>query len=241
MRRQLRLYDRVDLATRILVVEDEPKVALALKEGLEREAYEVVVARTGEEGYYLLNAETFDLVVLDLMLPGRDGLQVLATLRARDRGSPVLILTARDAVLDRVRGLDAGADDYLVKPFAFPELLARLRALLRRGRTEQAAELKLAELEMDVPAHLVSRDGRSLELTAREFDLLEYLLRHKGRVVSREMLARDVWKESSRGTPLDNVIDVHIARLRRKVDDPFETKLLHTVRGVGFIAREGPA
>ena len=229
------------MATRILIVEDEPKVALALKEGLEREAYEVVVARTGEEGYSLLYGASFDLVVLDLMLPGRDGLEVLATLRARDPGSPVLVLTARDTVEDRVRGLDAGADDYLAKPFAFPELLARLRALLRRGRTEQAAELKLAELEMDVPARAASREGRSLELTAREFDLLAYLLRHKGRVVSREMLARDVWNESSRGTPLDNVIDVHIARLRRKVDDPFEVKLLHTVRGVGFVAREGPA
>jgi len=223
----------------ILVVEDEAKVARALKEGLEREAYEVTVARTGEEGYYLLGARPFDLVVLDLGLPGRDGLEILATLRSRHRGIPVLILTARDAVQDRVAGLDAGADDYLVKPFAFPELLARLRALLRRGRAEQAVRLKVADLDVDVPARRVSRGGRDVELTSREFELLEYLLWNRGRVVSREMLARDVWREMRRATTLDNVIDVHIARLRRKVDDSFAVKLIQTVRGVGFIIKEG--
>src|SRR5438094_6990542 len=213
----------------ILVVEDEAKVARALKEGLEREAYEVTVARTGEEGYYLLGARPFDLVVLDLMLPGRDGLEILATLRSRHRGIPVLILTARDAVQDRVAGLDAGADDYLVKPFAFPELLARLRALLRRGRAEQAARIKVADLEIDVPSRRATRGGRDVELTSREFELLEYLVWNRGRVVSREMLARDVWRETRRATTLD-VIDVHIARLRRKIDDSSEVKLIQTVR-----------
>ncbi len=222
---------------RLLVVEDEAKVARALQEGLEREKYEVVVAPTGEEGFFLVNEEEFDLVILDLMLPGRDGLQVLSTLRKRGMHTPVLILTARDAIEDRVEGLDKGADDYLVKPFAFPELLARVRALLRRGRTEQAPQLRIADLEMDVTTRKARRRGQYLELTAREFELLEYLLRHKELVVSREMLTRDVWKEI-RATPIDNVIDVHINRLRRKVDEPFNPKLIHTVRGVGFVLRE---
>lgn len=224
---------------RILVVEDEAKVAKALKEGLEAEHYEVMVARTGEEGFFLANAQTFDLVVLDLMLPGRDGIEVLRALRKQALQTPVLILTARDTIEDRVVGLDSGADDYLVKPFAFPELVARIRALLRRGRCDQVLRLKLADLEMDLVTHTATRGSQALALTAREFDLLEYLLRHQGHIVSREMLARDVWKETGRATPLDNVIDVHIARLRRKVDGPFDAKLLQTVRGVGFVLREG--
>jgi two-component system, OmpR family, copper resistance phosphate regulon response regulator CusR len=223
---------------RILIVEDEAKVARALEEGLKREEYDVVVARTGEEGFYLVSAEQFDLVILDLMLPGRDGLQVLSTLRKRGLVTPVLILTARDAIEDRVQGLDSGADDYLVKPFAFPELSARVRALLRRGRTEQAVRLKVADLEMDLVARKVKRGGKDVEFTLREFELLEYLLRHKEQVVSREMLAREVWKETSRVTPLDNVIDVHMARLRRKIDERFDRKLIHTIRGVGFVLRE---
>ena len=223
---------------RVLVIEDEAKVARALNEGLSREGYEVTVARTGEEGYYLLDSAPFDLVVLDLMLPRRDGLEVLATMRSRDRRIPVLIVTARDSVENRVIGLDAGADDYLVKPFAFAELLARLRALSRRGRPDSPARLKVADLEMDPSARRVTRGGRTLDLTAREFELLEYLVRNHGRVVSREMLARDVWKETGRATPLDNVIDVHIARLRRKVDDAAEPKLIHTIRGVGFMIGE---
>src|SRR5437879_10720317 len=222
---------------RVLVVEDEAKVARALREGLEREKYEVVVAPTGEEGFFLVNAEEYDLVILDMMRPVRDGLQVLATLRKRGLQTHVLILTARDAIEDRVQGLDKGADDYLVKPFAFPELLARVRALLRRGRTEQSPQLRLADLEMDVMTRNAKRRGQYLELTGREFELLEYLLRHKGQVVSREMLARDDWKET-RATPIDNVTDGQINRLRRKVDEPFNPKLIHTVRGVGFVLRE---
>jgi DNA-binding response OmpR family regulator len=172
------------------------------------------------------------------MLPGRNGIEVLKTLRKQGLQVPVLLLTAKDSVEDRVLGLDAGADDYLVKPFAFPELRARIRALLRRGKTESIVSLKLGTLEMDLTTRLVARDAKPIELTVREFELLEFLLRNKGRVVSREMLARDVWKETNRATPLDNVIDVHIARLRRKVDDDFEPKLVRTVRGVGFMLSE---
>lgn len=223
---------------RILVVEDEHKLAEALREGLETEHYSVSTANTGEEGFYLAHAEPFDLIVLDVMLPGRSGLEILGTLRRRGLKTPVLVLTARDAIEDRVLGLDAGADDYLVKPFAFSELLARIRALLRRERPDAPACFKMADLELDAVKRLVVRSGKTLDLTAREFDLLEYFLRNQERIVSREMLARDIWKENARYTPLDNVIDVHIARLRRKVDDPYDHKLIHTVRGVGFILRE---
>jgi DNA-binding response OmpR family regulator len=222
---------------RILVVEDDKKVAKALRDGLEAEHYEVQVARTGEEGFFLVSHESFDLVVLDLMLPRRDGLEILTTLRKCGLQTPVLILTARDTVDDRVHGLDSGADDYLVKPFAFPELLARIRSLLRRGRQDQILKLQADDLTMDLVTRKVGRAGQPLELTLKEFEMLEYLLRHAGHVVSREMLARDVWRVTARATPLDNVIDVTVARLRRKIDDPFETKLLHTVRGVGFALR----
>jgi len=220
---------------RILVVEDDKKVARALREGLQAEHYDVRVASTGEEGFFLVNHEVFDLVLLDLMLPRRDGVEVLTTLRKRGLQTPVLILTAKDTVDDRVQGLDLGADDYLVKPFAFPELVARIRALLRRGRMDQVLKLQLDDVEMDLLTRRVARRGLTLDLTAKEFELLEYLLRHQGRVVSREMLARDVWQVAARATPLDNVIDVSVARLRRKIDDPFEKKLLHTIRGMGFM------
>ncbi len=222
---------------RVLIVEDEKKVAKALRDGLEGEHYEVRVASTGEEGFFLVNHESFDVVVLDLMLPRRDGLEVLTTLRRRGLQTPVLILTAKDTVDDRVHGLDSGADDYLVKPFAFPELLARIRALLRRGRPDQILKLQQDDLAMDLVTRNVARAGQTLELTVKEFELLEYLLRHAGQVVSREMLGREVWHVTARATPLDNVIDVTIARLRRKIDDPFERNLLHTVRGVGFLLR----
>jgi len=225
---------------RILVVEDEKKVAKALRDGLEAEHYEVQVARTGEEGFFLVSHESFDLVVLDLMLPQRDGLEILTTLRKCGLQTPVLILTARDTVDDRVHGLDSGADDYLVKPFAFPELLARIRSLLRRGRQDQILKLQADDLTMDLVTRKVVRAGQPLELTLKEFEMLEYLLRHAGHVVSREMLARDVWRVTARATPLDNVIDVTVARLRRKIDDPFPAKLLHTVRGVGFVLRSEP-
>ena len=222
----------------ILIIEDERKVAQAIKKGLESEHYEVELALTGEEGFFRLCSRTFDLVILDLMLPGRDGTEILRTLRKTNKETPVLILTAKDALEDKILGLDLGADDYLVKPFAFPELTARIRALLRRGRGDQAAKLNVADLEMDLAKRTVLRAKQVIPLTAKEFELLEYLLRNGGHVVTRDMLARNVWKETLRATPLDNVIDVHIGRLRRKIDEPFSPRLLHTVRGVGFILSE---
>ena len=224
---------------RILVVEDERKVANALREGLEGERYDVLVERTGEGAFFRITTEQFDAMLLDLTLPGRDGLEILKAMRERGIKTPVLVLTARDTLQDRVIGLDTGADDYLVKPFAFTELLARLRALVRRGRAAETPRLAVGDLDMHLITREVTRGGHKVELTVREFELLEYLLRHQGQVVSRETLARDVWKETARTTPLDNVIDVHIARLRRKVDADQAARLIHTVRGVGFVLREG--
>jgi two-component system copper resistance phosphate regulon response regulator CusR len=223
---------------RILIVEDERKLAQVLESALSAERYDVVVAHTGQDGFVHASTERFDLLLLDLLLPGRSGLEILHTLRQRHVQTPVLILTARDGVGDRVLGLDLGADDYLVKPFALPELLARVRALLRRGRSTESLRLAAGDLELDLTARRVTRAGRPVDLTTREFELLEYLLRHHGHVVSREMLAHDVWKEPRRATPIDNVIDVQVARLRRKVDGDGQSRLIHTVRGVGFVVRE---
>jgi DNA-binding response OmpR family regulator len=201
----------------------------------------VTVATTGEEGFYLATTQAFDLILLDLMLPGRGGLEILSALREQRCQTPVLVLTAKDTIEDRVLGLDSGADDYLVKPFAFPELLARIRALTRRGRIDQALRYRLADLELDCVTKKVTRGKKDIPLTGKEFELLEYLMRNQGHAVSREMLARDVWQVTERATPLDNVIDVHIARLRQKMDMPFKIKLLKTIRGVGFVLKEGDA
>jgi DNA-binding response OmpR family regulator len=224
---------------RILLVEDERKVAKALQEGLEAESYSIAVAHTGDEGLLRVSSEPFDLAVLDVMLPGRSGIDMLSAMRSQGIKIPVLLLTAKDTVADRVLGLDSGADDYLVKPFAFPELSARIRALLRRGRPEPMLALQLDDLGMDLVGRTVTRGARRIELTVKEFELLEYLLRHQGHVVSREMIAREVWKLPARSTPLDNVIDVHMGRLRRKIDEASSSKLIHTVRGVGFVMKVG--
>jgi DNA-binding response OmpR family regulator len=196
----------------------------------------VVAAATGEEGFQQAIAEPFDCVVLDLLLPGRDGLQVLAELRQIGNKVPVLILTARDAVEDRVVGLDAGADDYLVKPFAFAELLARLRVLLRRERGGPETVLRADDLEVDLLNRRACRAGQELPLTQREFEVLAYLLRHKNQIVTRDMLGREVWKEPNYA--LTNVIDVYINLLRRKVEKPGQQPLIHTLRGVGYCLRE---
>jgi DNA-binding response OmpR family regulator len=223
---------------RVLVIEDERKILRSLEQGLQGEGYDIVTAATGDEGYRLATAQPFDCLILDLMLPGKDGLQVLAELRRTGKTTPVLILTARDAVEDRVTGLDAGADDYLVKPFAFAELLARLRVLLRRGPPERETVLRTGDLEMDLLARRVVRGGEEVPLTQREFEVLEYLLRHQGQVVTREMLGRDVWKEPNHA--LTNVIEVYITLLRRKLEKAGQTILIHTIRGVGYRLGEGP-
>jgi two-component system copper resistance phosphate regulon response regulator CusR len=225
---------------RVLIVEDDRKTADALVVGLERGGYETILARTGEEAFFLVHTKNPDLVVLDLTLPQRGGLEILAQIRAHSLTLRVLILTSHNSIDDRVTGLNAGADDYLGKPFSFPELVARVASLLRRstGVSERSPSLKLADLTLDAQTRTVSRSGSVIDVTTREFDLLLYLLNHRNDAVSREMLAKDVWKEVSRFTPIDNVIDVQMTRLRRKIDDPFPVKLLHTIRGVGFILRE---
>ena len=225
----------------VLVAEDDRSVRDSLERVLRFEGYEVTTAKDGAEALDALTTQVPDVVVMDVMMPNVDGLTACRMMRERYPALPILMLTARHEVADRVAGLDAGADDYMVKPFAFPELLARARALLRRGRGDQLLKLSVADLQLDVPSRAVTRAGQRVELTPREYELLEYLVRHKGSLVSREMLARDVWQETERGTPLDNVIDVHVARLRRKVDLPGGPRLIHTVRGVGFIVREGEA
>jgi DNA-binding response OmpR family regulator len=220
----------------IVVVEDERKVAGFIRQGLEEEGHSVEVSGDGVSALTrMLEGPRPDLVVLDVMLPQRDGLSVLATMRERGIDTPVLVLTARDSVPDRVTGLDLGADDYMTKPFAFEEFLARVRALLRRGAAPRAAVLRVGDLTLDLGARTVSRGGRTDSLTTREFELLEYFVRNAGRVLTRSMIAEHVW-----GLDVDaesNVIDVYVGYLRRKIDAPGERRLLHTVRGTGYVLR----
>lgn len=224
---------------RILIVEDDHSMADALASGIEAAGYETLLSRTGENIPFLIHSARPNLILLDLTLPQQSGLEILRQIRMQAIPIRVLILTSHSAVEDRVLGLNAGADDYLGKPFSFPELLARIGSLLRRGEPTAAVPfLRIADLTIDIQARVASRGGAVLELTAREFNLLLYFVENKERTVSREMLARQVWHETSRFTPIDNVINVQIARFRKKLDDPFPVKLLHTIRGVGFILRE---
>lgn len=220
------------MLSRILVIEDHKKLLRSLERGLTAAGYEVVTAETGEAGFYFASTEPFDIVVLDLMLPGRTGLEVLRDLRKHGLSSPVLILSARDSVTDRVRGLDEGADDYLVKPFAFDELLARIRAQLNRTLPGRRLILKADDLEIYVPTHRVFRNGQEIELSKQEYRLLEYLVRHQNETVSRLEIARDIWNEPQGVST--NVVDVYINTLRKKVERADLQKLIHTVRGVGY-------
>jgi DNA-binding response OmpR family regulator len=221
---------------RILVVEDERKVANFISQGLQEEGHTVEVAKDGEAALDLLeNGPPYDLIVLDVMLPRLGGLAVLRAARAARVRSPVLMLTARDAIADKVAGLDAGADDYLTKPFSFDEFLARVRALLRRADGGREPVLKLADLTLDPATREVARGGRRIELTAREHALLEYFLRNPGRVLTRALLAEHVWGLDF--DPESNVVDVYVGYLRRKIDGPGDARLLHTVRGAGYVLR----
>jgi len=220
---------------RLLVVEDEQKVAEALREGLEGEGYGVAVEATGEGAFFRATTERFDAIVLDVMLPGRDGLTILVGLRERNVKTPVLVLTARDTLDDRVRGLDSGADDYLVKPFERQELLARLRALMRRRPPRGTAPLVVGDLRLNPDTHEVIRADRSIELTQREFELLEYLMRNERIVVSRQRLLDEVWGYDP--FSITNTIEVFVSNLRRKLEADGEPRLLHTIRGAGYVLR----
>ena len=217
---------------RLLVVEDDARVARFVAKGLREQAYAVDVASTGHDALYQISINSYDAVILDVMIPGHDGFEVCRQLRASGSRVPVLMLTARDAVEDRIRGLDSGADDYLVKPFAFRELLARLRALLRRSGDLRPTTIEVADLVIDTGAQRVWRAGRAVELTVKEFALLEFLARNLGRVVGRSEIAEHVWDETF--DPFSNLIEVYINRLRRKVDLPFSRPLIHTRRGAGY-------
>jgi two-component system copper resistance phosphate regulon response regulator CusR len=217
---------------RVLLVEDDPELAEIIEGGLGEHGFQVVRESSFEAGRSRAVLGTFDVIILDVMLPGGSGFDLCQTLRSRGVGTPVLMLTARDAVDDRVRGLDAGADDYLTKPFAFRELVARLHALARRRPTPLPEQATVADLEVDLRAHRVRRGGQSIELTAKEFALLEFLVRHRDQVVDRAAISAHVWDENH--DPFTNVLEVLVRRLRRKIDDGFDIKLIHTLRGAGY-------
>ena len=221
---------------RILIVEDEPKTAAYLRQGLAEQGFVVDVAAQGDDGLHLARTGRYDVLILDVMLPERDGWSVLAELRRGGQHTPVLFLTARDAIHDRVKGLELGADDYLVKPFAFSELLARVRSILRRSLPQQPDVVRIADLEIDLLRFKVTCQGTRLDLTHKEFTLLSLLARHTGEVLSRTLIAEQVWDMNFASDT--NVVDVAVRRLRSKVDDPFTLKLIHTVRGVGYVLEE---
>ncbi len=221
---------------RILVVEDERKVASFIKRGLEEESFEVDLAHDGEEGLNLALAGSYDLILMDIMLPKKDGLTVIKEMREQGGQTPVLCLTAKDGVESIVAGLDSGSDDYLTKPFAFAELLARVRALLRRGSKDRGAEISFADLRLDPVAHKVWRSNKKVDLTTKEYALLEYFMRNPNQILTRTMIAERVWDYSF--DSFTNIIDVYVNYLRKKIDRDFEHKLIHTVRGAGYVLKE---